>query len=157
MIETIISKRCSKCKQIKFFSDFSEDRRKRDGLQSCCKNCHNATQKIYRQTETGSEYYRLYKRTYQQTKNGKDVNHRADHKYRRQHPEKCKARDAVKYAIKCGRLAPPTNLKCQHCGVQAQQYHHPSYKKEHWLDVIPLCKPCHRKTHRCSNPCGTPE
>ncbi len=30
---------------------------------------------------------------------------------------------------------------------EAQNYHHHSYKKEHWLDVIPLCEICHKGLH----------
>lgn len=67
-------------------------------------------------------------------------------RHREKHPLRAKAREAVTYAVRIGKLPRVWTLKCAHCGNPAQQYHHHyGYEPEHWLDVIPLCKPCHWK------------
>lgn len=40
-------KSCSKCKQLRPFSDFSPDKRNRDGFQSCCKPCYRLSRKEF--------------------------------------------------------------------------------------------------------------
>lgn len=54
---------------------------------------------------------------------------------------------AILRAVKQG-MKPATAFICADCGKeQAEEYHHhKGYDKEHWLDVIPLCLPCHVKT-----------
>src|SRR5215467_11206814 len=42
------SKRCSCCIAYKAESEFNRDSRKRDGLKSCCKTCHQAKHRAYR-------------------------------------------------------------------------------------------------------------
>lgn len=65
-------------------------------------------------------------------------------KMRLKYPEKFKARNFVNNNIAKGRLERAKNLTCAHCGKQASDYHHHNgYSREHWLDVIPLCRPCH--------------
>ena len=54
----------------------------------------------------------------------------------------------VTKAIKRGELAPASACECADCGVSpAQTLHHHSYKPEHQLDVIPLCRSCHGIRH----------
>ena len=58
------------------------------------------------------------------------------------------ARNAVRYAVKRGALEPVQSRQCVDCAEGAQQYHHHmGYKNEYKLDVIPLCKACHRRRH----------
>lgn len=55
---------------------------------------------------------------------------------------------AVNYAIRAGLLPRPDTLQCHFCPAQAFQYHHYlGYKIEHRLDVLPVCKRCHREAH----------
>lgn len=57
------------------------------------------------------------------------------------------ARAAIKQAVTQDQIPGIQTLKCQGCGGQAREYHHhQGYEQEFWLDVIPLCIPCHRKT-----------
>lgn len=125
--------------------------------------------KRYKQTDKGKETEKRYLKSdakkncltrYKKSQKGKI----ADAKYKRSvcgrvtarrsakkqakcWPEKIKARNAVYYAIKTGKIPRPDSLKCS-CGEQAQEYHHPSYEPEHWLDVVAKCIKCHRKIHR---------
>jgi hypothetical protein len=59
------------------------------------------------------------------------------------HRDKCRAYDAVKYALKKGRLQKGA---CQHCGATEHVHaHHEDYSKP--LDVIWLCPSCHLDEH----------
>jgi len=150
MPDTIQTKRCTKCKQIKPLSEFYKSRRNPDGLHSWCKSCVNAALKAYWQTQAGKEVNRRAGRKYGQTEKGR----RAYRKRRLKYPDKIKARSALNTTIHAGQLAPPTDFQCQQCGAQAEQYHHwRGYAPEHWLDVIPLCRKCHRQYHP---PCTPP-
>jgi len=70
---------------------------------------------------------------------------------RERHPEQKHARDAVYRALKTGRLVKPD--ACEDCGTLAESLpdglhgHHESYDKDKWLDVVWLCRRCHRKRH----------
>ena len=55
-------KKCTKCKEIKEYSEFYKDKRAKSGLQSECKKCHSARTKIYR--EKNSEHYKEYHKNY---------------------------------------------------------------------------------------------
>jgi len=60
-------------------------------------------------------------------------------------PSKTRAQAAARRARAAGKL-PPFG-KCESCFGQATLHHHHSYKREHWLDVIPLCVGCHSSIH----------
>jgi hypothetical protein len=66
---------------------------------------------------------------------------------RLEHPDKQHANDAVHNAVRRGAIPRVADLKCADCGAQATAYHHESYEREHWLDVVPLCYACHNKRH----------
>jgi len=69
--------------------------------------------------------------------------------YRKKFPEKEKAHSAVRVAIRDGKIKSAKTLKCAHCERQACDYHHyKGYDKEHRLDVIPLCRYCHKAIER---------
>lgn len=63
-------------------------------------------------------------------------------------PNRFKARWAVNNAVRDSRLSPPSDFACVECGGDAKQYHHHNgYDKEHWLDVVPICRKCHHELH----------
>lgn len=113
--------------------------------------------KKYRQSEKG----KINKRRYQQSKKGKDAYNRYQNskkgkvnsnrkmkRYSIRHPERKKARSAVESAVRTGRLPRPDTLQCHYCPKQAKEWHHhKGYEPKHWLDVVPICIPCHRKCH----------
>ena len=169
MSETIITKRCSKCKEIKPVTEFFKNRTTKDGFQYQCKTCF----KIYKQSDKGkianrksakkiyqTEKGKAYKKQYDQSEIGIAIRKRASNKHSKtdkckkrhrkyclKNPEKRHAKNAANSAVLSGKLPRPDTLKCHYCPVQAEHYHHPSYKPEHWLDVIPVCVPCHYKIH----------
>ena len=61
--------------------------------------------------------------------------------------ERQAAVDAVRHAIKRGKLRPVRSEVCA-CGQPARHYHHhKGYAREHRLTVVPLCGSCHQKEH----------
>jgi len=62
--------------------------------------------------------------------------------YKKRHPERNRARVAVYYAIKSGKLQRQPCAVCGH--TPAQAHHHNGYEVQHALDVIWLCVPHHR-------------
>lgn len=58
------------------------------------------------------------------------------------------AHKAVTLAIYHKTLPKASECACTHCEKTAGDYHHHNgYDEQHWLDVIPLCKSCHRLAH----------
>jgi hypothetical protein len=49
LAETVGTKKCPRCGEIKPFSSFNKDKRKKDGLRASCKICQELSNKKYRQ------------------------------------------------------------------------------------------------------------
>ena len=151
-----ITKRCSHCKQVKPLFEFHKNQASKDGRQNQCKICMKesvkkydnnpkgkATAKRYRQSERG-QYTR---KIHNQSEAGKRSHKQSYCKYRNQSPYCIKANCALNYAVSIGKLPRVSSLQCSYCPKQAEQYHHhKGYAREHWLDVIPVCISCHKKT-----------
>ena len=175
MSETIVTKCCSHCKQTKSLNEFSRNKSSNDGYHNQCKVCKNKTNRVYRQTDKAKENARIYRRKYSKTEKGKAyrkkywkseagiINRRKSQKkfhqtekgkqahreYCRKYPKKRQAKNAVNYAIIIGKLPRPDTLQCYYCPKQSKEYHHlHGYAPENWLDVIPVCVICHRKTNQ---------
>lgn len=121
-------KECTKChKQLEAnLTNFHRHKASKDGFYQQCKICKNE----YTKTDKGIEIRKnKIKKRYEK------------------YPEKKKAKEAVKYAVKLGEIPKIKTQKCLCCDEQAIHYHHWSYEKEHWLDVIPLCRTCHVDIH----------
>ena len=100
------------------------------------------TKKRFLQSEKG----KLYIKRCSQTEKRKAYQREFAKIDRIRHPERHKARDAVKSMIKNGAIPKASALKCHNCPSQAKEYHHHNgYAQESWLDVIPVCKECHIK------------
>lgn len=164
MLETIIYKQCSKCKEVKPISEFYKDRAQKSGYRPSCKAC----KRKYQQSDAGKEsirrYYRkhpdkiaTYRRKYQKTEAFRDAIHRfartekgkaCKKRLYWKHIDKIRARSAVGSAVKKSTIPAAQTLRCVHCPKPATEYHHHlGYAKEHWLDVIPVCLPCHTGLH----------
>ena len=89
--------------------------------------------------EKQCEYERVYRATHRQKL------YETTRKYRAAHPEHFAAKKVVECAVQDGTLvrAPV----CMDCGKwYLTEAHHPNYSKP--LDVIWLCRECHRLAHR---------
>lgn len=141
--------------------NFYRDKRQKDGRETRCKDCrkeysHSArgkdVQKKYRNTEKRKESQKKYYlsdrgkekiREYRNTDKGKEIARNYYHKCA-ERKEKNLIRGFVQYAIRHGKMKPAKECICYYCGNQASEYHHwHGYDKEHRIDVIPVCKPCH--------------
>lgn len=132
-------KTCITCKQSKPFSEFNKDRSKKDGIRNYCKSC----QRSYSQSDKGKVVHHRGQRKYRKTEKGKA----SEKRFAARYPNRIKAKWAVNHEIGAGKMQKAFFFKCKRCPEQAQQYHHPSYEPERRLDVIPVCRKCHREIH----------
>jgi hypothetical protein len=58
-----------------------------------------------------------------------------------------KAREALVREVRAGRMPRAFTLQCAVCRRQADEYHHPSYAREDWFKVVPVCHQCHKDIH----------
>ena len=131
------NKICSRCRKSKPLDTFYHDRCAKDGRQRCCKECQAAYKKVYYQTEAG----KATQRRSNQSKAGKA----AMRKYRLANPEKRKAQNVIRSAVRCGDLPRVFGLRCQVCGDRAQHRHHSDYNKP--METTPLCHKHHWQAH----------
>lgn len=160
-------KQCSKCKEWKDFSKFYRASSKKSGYASWCKKCTSEKHKGYDRSETLKRYNssekgrtargqyertergRAAKKRYRQSEAGREIERKNSAAYKVRHPDRAKAHYAVKDAVKMGRIPAARTLSCNTCSNRASQYHHyKGYEREHWFDIIPLCRRCHVDIHK---------
>ena len=118
---------CKKCNTVKSLSDFNRDKHTVSGYAWACRECRKAMNREYAKTRAKLNYGAIYSE---------------------RNPDKVRAHRAVHNALKTGRMAPASACVCADCYKSpATDLHHHSYEKEHWLDVIPLCRSCHHIRH----------
>jgi len=126
-------KTCPKCKDVKAYIEFHRNKARKDGLSDWCRACN---------TSDREQRYA--------TKEGRAAKNKAQIKYQRElrakNPERLKAYDAVKYAIRVGKLEKPDICPLCGCDGIVIHGHHADYSKQ--LDVEWLCQPCHVHAHR---------
>lgn len=137
-----LMKICSKCKINKNRKTFGKDSSRKDGLRSDCKKCVCLSAQRYRNTNAGKKAIATAKRKYRNSVKGKATIYAHDRRHKKNSKEKIKARDAVKYALRTGKLQ---KEPC-HCGKIEVQAHHDDYSKP--LDVEWLCIKHHKKLYR---------
>ena len=140
-----MKKPCGKCKRHRSKVFFSKKKDSKDRLQPICKDCEKEVnheyylankEKVMRQVKMWSEKnpqkVRAAWRKYSSTRYDKQ-------------PEKIRPRQAIHAIIWQGKLIRPT--VCSTCNTETFiEAHHPDYGKP--LEVIWLCRSCHRKLHK---------
>lgn len=157
-LDTMQRKRCTLCNEEKALSDFPRNRSRKDGYEYRCKVCHNRLCKEWVAAHP-DERRAIKRRNYwknpekesalvkeRHRKNPEPMRQRAIN-YGKRHPLRRQAVNAVNTAIASGRMPRADTRDCAKCDKSAKEYHHWSYEPEHWLDVIPLCRSCHRLIH----------
>lgn len=143
-------KRCPDCGEVKSSGEFHRDRTRRDSLASYCRICNRRRNR---------EYCRAHRpEGRQRDKRSKLAKRLADpeawklnREARRRRayvaaPHKYRARDAVSYAVRTGKIPPARALACVDCGGSASQYDHThGYDRENRFRVEPVCVPCHAR------------
>lgn len=133
-----ITKKCSKCHEVKSILLFSRQKKGLHGRASACKICRGKelVNNYWKNPQKHREYARKsYKLRY--AKNSQPFKDYAN-KFRRENPEKVKAQLLVKSAIRNGTLK---RLPCEKCGEVKTDAHHEDYTKP--LEVRWLCKVHH--------------
>jgi hypothetical protein len=172
IFRSVTMKRCPACKDHLPHSEFTRNRRNKDGLCTYCRECKRAKKAEYRSRnkEKISKSDKIYKANNKEKINAASrarrvrdpLPHRvkskayylrnkekvaiAKAKWSRENKEKRSASYAVNTEIRAGRMKPAE--QCEMCGdVGTLDGHHDSYDKDRWLVVIWLCKPCHVWLH----------
>lgn len=142
-------KRCRVCNEVLPLDSFYDGGTTRDGKRSECKPCFNRDIMERRKTTHGHAVFIRAKRKYNARPESRQKhteymrNVRATGRWYQQE----NARKRLWDAVRRNGFPRPTEHKCADCGQPAQEYHHESYEREHWLDVVPLCRECHRSRH----------
>jgi len=119
-------KYCHRCGMSKARSLFNRDAKKKDKLQTQCRDCKHIAQRLD---------YNKKPEIYLQRQRER----------RAEDPRRQRAHSAVHRAVKKGTLIRP--VACSLCGRTSQRieaHHHKGYELEFILDVIFVCTSCHR-------------
>lgn len=149
------TKRCFRCKESKPFSDFGLNRRERDGFSNECKECKRERDKAYRDRPEIRIERSIYGKAYRESiaENDRKKYPRRNYPqciraWHARNPDAQRAYRFVDRAIKNSILQNARSVNCVMCGRTATEYHHRNgYSDGHELDVIPLCRSCHRTEH----------
>ena len=147
-------KQCACCKEVKPSREFYARRTKGRSsirLSSYCRFCtskktrkwaskHKDQLAIARRNLRSTERFRANRRLFYSLDPEKYKRHALE--FARRHPEKVKAKTAVRDAIKRGEL---TRLPCEVCGNPVSEAHHDDYSKP--IDVRWLCVKHHNDHH----------
>ena len=148
------TKKCKRCNEVKPLALFYRADGCRGGYRPECKACFLARQREYRQRPEVRKYQSEYQKTYRKASGFKERNRSYQKEYsqkphvimRRQ--KVSAAHTVVNHAVRAGNLAAVATLDCVDCGNQAHDYHHHNgYDESRWLDIVPLCRPCHNVRH----------
>jgi len=147
---------CTGCGELKELSQFFISSASASGRRPQCKRCDTARVEKYRKEhrETHLETVnnrRARNRDREKVKSSAYWKANAEQRreiqraYEKENPEKIRAHQKVRQALKKGLLVRPET--CSNCGaLERIQSHHENY--EFPLEVTWLCQPCHKRLHR---------
>lgn len=142
-------KRCGDCGDTKPLTEFYRHPKTADGREADCKECKRKQVKARR--EANRELHSRRDQEREQDPWRKAQKAEAQRRHRAKHPEKYKARGAVRSALRNGTLK---REPCRHCGNPRSQAHHTDYSRP--LDVVWACFKCHREhEHGQTTVCAT--
>lgn len=151
------TKTCTKCSTTKPTTDFSKDVSRKDGLTCRCKSCDSVAKRKWNaeNKEHKTEYDRAWKAAHPNEVKAHSRKHYAENteyhaaynaRRRVEHPDRLKANSAVSNAIRNATLTRPS--ECSACSKSCKpEGHHTSYDKRFHLDVVWLCRSCHKRLH----------
>lgn len=146
------NKLCTHCQTLKDFSAFGRDKNRKHGLAIYCKPCTNEiagvnhrgnplTLKRFR-ARNKDETYKALQRSIKATAKYKADKAERNRLYRLRFPERVRAHDMVRRALKKGEIA---KQPCEYCGDLKVEGHHFDYTKP--LEVQWLCHEHHMLVH----------
>jgi len=127
-----MKKQCTKCKKYKYLDEFYTNKN-----HSWCITC-------YRDANL-TNYHRNPQAYMERQLSRRRANPELNNSYRKRHPEKYKAHNALSNAIRDRKIIKPS--ACEKCGTSNKKihgHHWHGYDKDHWLDVQWLCPICHK-------------
>ena len=134
-----LARRCLKCQEMKPLSDYH--REKERGHKTTCRVCRNSMNRKYYSENIDSR--RTYFRARNTTPERRAAWVRDDRRRRERSPDKNRARELVRAAVRAGKLE---RLSCEFCGeTRGVHAHHEDYSKP--LDVWWLCRVHHLERH----------
>lgn len=135
-------KKCFKCNVTKKISEFYKHKDMADGVLGKCKECAKKDAREHRNANIDN--VRLYDRQRAKLPHRRKLSREYSEKYNNLFPLKRKAQWMVSNAIRSNKYIKPK--LCQVCENDRKlEGHHDDYSKP--LDIVWLCKPCHRKYH----------
>ena len=135
-------KKCSKCGEMKEYSDFYKQSSMKDGYASRCKECKIKDVKSYRCKNI--DKYREYDRKRNHLPHRYSAQKERTSEYSKANKIKTRAHAFVKYYINKNTIVKPNN--CCVCGkISRVVGHRKNYDNR--LDVVWVCQPCHSNIH----------
>lgn len=148
------TRKCSKCKNLYPATSeyFRKDKYRKLGIGYVCRLCEQHIRQTPAYREQQNRYHRsdkakTTKAAYLKTKQGRAMVKAKNLRQLQLRPDAIRANKMLNNAVRNGKILPISTQRCADCGKPAKHYHHESYAKEHWYDVIPLCITCHRARH----------
>jgi hypothetical protein len=142
-------KQCYGCDKIKGLNNFYKNAASSDGHMSRCIDCIKEYQQAKKAAEdalrpAGWKQKTKDKASYQKEWTAANPGYMTLKKkeWWQKNRERLKIKDAVRYAVKTGKLV---KLPCIECGELKVEAHHPNY--ENALDVVWLCRKHHNEIH----------
>jgi len=134
-------KKCFKCGEVKPLDDFYKHSQMADGHVNKCIVCNKKDVHEHRVLQI--DKIREYDRERGSTKKRIERNSARMKIYKKEHPEKVKARAKANDAVRCGKMV---KKPCAVCGTTKRiEKHHPDYAKP--LEVVFLCSVHHKRAH----------
>ncbi len=150
-------KKCVCCGELKSVEEYYVHPMMSCGRLNKCKSCckEQATKRRNEKIEEVREYDRgranlphrvearkKYAKMIKETGKRKDYDREHLKKYRKENPEKNRARCLINYHVRSGNIE---RLPCEVCGDVKSQAHHKDYSKP--FDVVWLCDKHHKELH----------
>lgn len=145
---------CRMCLTEKDRAAYASDVTRQDALHPYCQECRHkqkrspeALAKRRKLRKWTKDYAVKYHYDYTRRPEVMARNAARNRTYSLRFPEKAKAHSAVTRAMITGDIVRPR--MCEGCftACKPEAHHHKGYDKEHWLDVLWLCRSCHKKQH----------
>lgn len=153
---------CSKCGESKPLTEFYTHKSGREAGKptAYCKACYRARSRTYYDAnrearisyqaahrDANREKHALYSAAWYAANSEKHAATVAA--YQAANPDKRASHHAVNNAVQSGNLPPAWSMVCSVCdeAQAAHWHHHKGYEKQHWLDVVPVCRLCHEQEH----------
>jgi len=134
-------KECTCCRRIKNVTEYFK---KGDTIEHTCKKCSYANKKAYnkRMQDRINELARGRWKEWLKKPGSKEIMLERIRRYNEKYPEKYKARNMLRNAVKAGKIVKSTS--CTVCNLPKQRIegHHHDYSKP--FDVTWACPKCHR-------------